>query len=160
MADLEALPYKFLRSAYSMDICAIATHRGWLHLHRISTIFYDSNNSCHCLHFPQGVDGDICLRTTDDNSVSETTGFVHIWFDKKWRKVCDPEWGFTESTIVCRQLGLIAPLDHNPSYETTSHNVICSGTEQRLTDCKHTEWHDNCNDGVHVSCSTNIPGLS
>ncbi|XP_072037008.1 uncharacterized protein [Amphiura filiformis] len=107
------------------------------------------------------LNGDIFLKSDHEHSQRVTSGYVHIWNNNEWRKVCDPDWGITESHIVCRQLGLIAAtFMHVPSDKTTTHQVSCRGTEDRLDDCRHSEWHSNCKNAVFVVCAIEMPDSS
>ena len=39
------------------------------------------------------------------DGVTELEGRVEICYDNRWGGVCGNSWGFTQPTVVCRQLG-------------------------------------------------------
>ena len=103
--------------------------------------------------------GDVCLRTTPKgDELHESKGYVQIFDNGKWKNICDPNWGVTEASIVCRQLGLVAVLQFSNSTEGSS-NVTCTGKEKTLQDCEiDLSGSHHCHEGVNVTCSTTNPG--
>ena len=100
----------------------------------------------------------MCLRTTpgDTGEFHENEGYVQIFDNGKWKNICDADWGITEASILCRQLGHAAVLQFRNSAES-SNKVTCTGKEKMFQECNLESQH--CNDGVHVTCSPNNPGI-
>uniref|UniRef100_A0A1X7VTW1 Deleted in malignant brain tumors 1 protein-like n=1 Tax=Amphimedon queenslandica TaxID=400682 RepID=A0A1X7VTW1_AMPQE len=82
------------------------------------------------------------VRLTDGLILTE--GTVEVCNDGAWTSVCDYRWGYQESFVVCRQLGLPAT-DAQPVYYSNSfgyghgiptlYNWRCFGNESSLNDC-------------------------
>ncbi|KAK6169774.1 hypothetical protein SNE40_020763 [Patella caerulea] len=75
-------------------------------------------------------------------------GRIEVRYNNTWGTVCDDKWGPEEERVVCRSLGF------NPSNTKAGHvtggqgpiwldNVVCTGTEDSLTDCQHAGWGEN-----------------
>eukprot|EP00118_Oscarella_pearsei_P024885 m.307022 g.307022 ORF g.307022 m.307022 type:complete len:605 (+) comp41827_c0_seq1:242-2056(+) len=91
---------------------------------------------------------------------SQAEGRVEVLHNGTWGTVCDDLWTFTNSRIVCRQLGYReAEATRTGSYYgKAAANVtiwiddcICRGTENRIEDCPFGGWGSgNCDHGEDV----------
>ncbi|CAH8454162.1 unnamed protein product [Dicrocoelium dendriticum] len=109
-------------------------------------------------------DGDLKLI----DGPSPTTGTVLVYRGYSWGRICDDHWTMLEAQVVCRQLGMGHALEahrrnrYGSKIQATylMDEVHCTGREQRLTDCRFSEWgaHDcKQNEEVGVKCSDNAP---
>ncbi|XP_055848149.1 lysyl oxidase homolog 2B [Episyrphus balteatus] len=78
---------------------------------------------------------------------NEYEGNIEILHNNKWGSVCDDEWDSTEAQVVCRQLGFpgYKKFTHSGAYGPARRrfwmdNVICTGNEKELTDCRFDDW--------------------
>ncbi|XP_071504918.1 neurotrypsin-like [Diadema antillarum] len=86
-------------------------------------------------------DGDI--RLTDGGAPWK--GRLHIFYDLKWGTVCNDSWSYENALVVCRQLGydgVVSTYEYfGPGYGPIQlGGVVCTGDEDTLTDCSHSEW--------------------
>uniref|UniRef100_A0A8C3PT54 SRCR domain-containing protein n=1 Tax=Calidris pygmaea TaxID=425635 RepID=A0A8C3PT54_9CHAR len=99
-----------------------------------------------CCH-PAG-DGSIRLVSGTDTC----QGRVEIFYRGNWGTVCDDDWGLSDASVVCRQLGCGAALAATVlssfgygSGPILLDNVGCGGGEAQLADCFHLGWgQHNC----------------
>ena len=87
-------------------------------------------------------------------------GRVEVYVDGLWGTVCDDGFGLEEALVVCRQLGHsgVQEVRWNAYFGEGSDpinmdEVVCRGTEGRLTDCNY-DGTDNCghHEDVGVEC--------
>ena len=103
------------------------------------------------------VEGDLRLR---DGS-SATNGRLEVYLGGGWGDVCEDGFGDEEGEVACRQLGypgfsqLVISLP-NGSGVFLMDDVVCTGSENRLVDCRYKSEH-NCLiwENVGISC---VPG--
>ena len=88
-------------------------------------------------------------------------GMLDIYYNNKWRTVCDDSWSSSAASVACRQLGFVdVSVSFRSDFGTSSQNiwlndVACNGSESRLIDCSHAGiGFDNCNrsEEVGVHC--------
>ena len=53
------------------------------------------------------VDAENEIRLVNGTSVSKSTGHVQIYWNGTWNDICGTGWGFSDTEVVCRQLGLL-----------------------------------------------------
>ena len=102
--------------------------------------------------------GDLRLRDGD----SAASGRLEVYLQGAWGTVCDHGFGEEEGAVACRQLGY-AGLDEVASFGPARtgpiwmDDVVCTGSESRLIDCRYTSDH-NCTyrDDVGISCRTGV----
>ncbi|XP_019639401.1 PREDICTED: LOW QUALITY PROTEIN: neurotrypsin-like [Branchiostoma belcheri] len=90
------------------------------------------------------------IRLIDGDNVYE--GRVEVFHDGEWGAVCDDLWDIKDANVVCRELGF-----PDGAVEATTRgrfgqssgkivldDMLCTGTEMSLRDCKHNGWgrHD------------------
>lgn len=89
------------------------------------------------------VHGDIRLIKSVESS-SGTEGFVEIYLDDQWTKVCNNGWDLEDASIVCKQLGFKnARSITSLSREGTSDGpiidgVYCPSSVAVLVSCDYT----------------------
>ena len=89
---------------------------------------------------------------------------MEIYYSGRWGTVCDDGWRTENAVVVCRQLGYSGVVDPDtyfaaPNLRAPIHmdNVLCTGAESRLEDCKFNGWGiHNCahREDVGVTCQT------
>ncbi|XP_065840565.1 C-type mannose receptor 2-like isoform X3 [Oscarella lobularis] len=90
-------------------------------------------------------------------------GRVEVYLNTTWSVVCDSEWTWNESNVVCRQFGFERAIStewrvHENSNDTMIYIYIngtrCKGTETAFKDCdfRQIEWQSNesCHEPVVV----------
>ncbi|XP_060941227.1 deleted in malignant brain tumors 1 protein [Limanda limanda] len=114
-----------------------------------------------------GVEGQVRLANEGNSSCS---GRVEIFLLGQWGTVCDDHWDLVDAHVVCRQLGCgrarSAPQSARfgqGSGPIWLDNVICSGREPSITDCRHPGLGvHNCGHNEDASvvceCSTGVEG--
>uniref|UniRef100_A0A8C4WP58 SRCR domain-containing protein n=1 Tax=Gopherus evgoodei TaxID=1825980 RepID=A0A8C4WP58_9SAUR len=77
-------------------------------------------------------------------------GRVEIFYQGTWGTVCDDDWGMSDTSVVCRQVGCGRAVAHKSNayfgYGTGRillDNVNCEGSEPRLSACYSLGW------GIH-----------
>ncbi|XP_074915640.1 scavenger receptor cysteine-rich domain-containing group B protein [Chelonoidis abingdonii] len=91
-------------------------------------------------------DGNIRLVSGTD----PCRGRVEIFYQGTWGTVCDDDWGMSDASVVCRQVGCGRAVAHKSNayfgYGTGRillDNVNCEGSEPRLLACYSLGW------GIH-----------
>ena len=94
----------------------------------------------------------IAVRLVAGNSYNE--GRLEVRYNGEWGTVCDDGWSYSDTYVVCRQLGFGSYGRYfNNAYfgQGTGpiwlDNVVCTGTESTLASCGHLGV------GVTRSCS-------
>ncbi len=106
------------------------------------------------------VKGDVRLYDEDTREPNGREGFVQLYNGDKWEYLCIPDWGITESHVVCGQLGGTPAIDYNNPLQGSGNTNVCQGSETKLTDCS-LEVVDKCNTAsaaVSVNCSQTLAG--
>ena len=78
-------------------------------------------------------------------------GRVEVCRNNVWGTVCDDFWGSMDASVVCRQLGysMVGAIPRVAAFfgqgrgDIFLDDVMCNGTEQRLTDCAASDT-ENC----------------
>lgn len=98
-----------------------------------------------CPSHPPG-DGSIRLVSGTDTC----QGRVEIFYRGNWGTVCDDDWGLSDASVVCKQVGCGQALDYKSNAYFgygTGHilldNVNCDGSEPFLSACYSLGW------GIH-----------
>ncbi|XP_078579963.1 neurotrypsin-like isoform X2 [Branchiostoma floridae x Branchiostoma japonicum] len=106
------------------------------------------------------------IRLIDGDNVYE--GRVEVFHDGEWGAVCDDLWDIKDANVVCRELGFpdgAVEATTRGRFGQSSGNIVlddmlCTGTEISLRDCKHNGWgrHD-CVDAeaAGVVCRSQTP---
>ena len=90
-------------------------------------------------------------------------GILEIFYNDRWRYVCDDSFGSPDAEVACRKLGfkvvdsyMIGVTVDNP-LEPGINYLYCGGDEQSLLDCSFsTASSYSCSSSEHVflSCQT------
>merc|ERR1712033_40380 len=84
----------------------------------------------------------IDIRLANGN---ETAGRVEVLYNGQWGTVCDDHWTIEDAQVVCRQLHLgeaigvtkKARIFGPGTGDIVLDNVVCSGDETNLAQCRH-----------------------
>ncbi|XP_075628045.1 scavenger receptor cysteine-rich domain-containing group B protein [Balearica regulorum gibbericeps] len=106
-------------------------------------------------------DGSIRLVSGTDTC----RGRVEIFYRGNWGTVCDDDWGLSDASVVCKQVGCGQALDYKSNAYFgygTGHilldNVNCDGSEPFLSACYSLGWGiHNC--GHHEDAGVICTGL-
>ena len=99
------------------------------------------------------------VRLADgDDSLS---GRVEVYYNSQWGTICDDEWGFSNSKVICSMLGhggVIRSYTHGGGSDPIwLDNVNCRGDETSIADCLHEGWAvQDCShsEDIGVVCSS------
>ncbi len=91
------------------------------------------------------------------------TGRVEIFYQGQWGTICDDSWDINDARVACRQLGFLNAVRAlqggsvpDGSGRIWLDQVVCNGSEPRLTRCLHNAWgnHDCSHpEDAGVECS-------
>ncbi|XP_072041418.1 uncharacterized protein [Amphiura filiformis] len=110
--------------------------------------------TCGCVDGYEGVNCEIDpvqIRLVGGQNTNE--GRVEIFYSDTWGTVCDDLWDDNDAFVVCRQLGLPSggaqAISSSQFGQGTGpvwvDDVSCSGSENRLDECRHNGWGiNNC----------------
>ena len=104
--------------------------------------------------------GDVRLYDEDTRKPNGQYGLVQLYNGKKWEYLCIPDWGITESHVVCGQLGHTPAIDYDNPLQGSGNTIVCKGNETKLIDCSLDEAVDKCKteSAVSVNCSQTPAG--
>ncbi|XP_022102301.1 sushi, von Willebrand factor type A, EGF and pentraxin domain-containing protein 1-like isoform X2 [Acanthaster planci] len=89
-------------------------------------------------------EGSVRLR----RGINSQSGYVEIFHDAEWGRVCDTDWDHADAHVVCKQQGYNGakfPASNfteppNPGLPIILDNLQCTGRETALADCPKGEW--------------------
>ena len=91
------------------------------------------------------------------------SGRVEVFYQGEWGTICNGYWDMRDVAVVCRELGFKDAKTALPESQVSDgsgkiwlDNVDCTGSEQNLSSCFHTEWgiNDCTHDVSGVECSS------
>ncbi|XP_009467239.1 PREDICTED: scavenger receptor cysteine-rich domain-containing group B protein [Nipponia nippon] len=99
------------------------------------------------------------------SGIDTCQGRVEIFYRGNWGTVCDDDWGLSDASVVCKQVGCGQALDYKSNAYFgygTGHilldNVNCDGSEPFLSACYSLGWGiHNC--GHHEDAGVICTGL-
>ncbi|KAM3603145.1 uncharacterized protein V6R79_017242 [Siganus canaliculatus] len=95
------------------------------------------------------------------NGTDRCSGGVEVYHNGKWGKICSNNWGNTEATLVCKELGCGPPKkiqDRNFGQSgLRGFTGSCHGNVSSISQCSLQEITGTC-EGVSLSCG-DIPPL-
>lgn len=109
-----------------------------------------------------------CATTAPENAdlrlSSYPAGRLEVFLNGEWGTICDNGFGSRSALVACRQLGYggdIATAQIQAFYGQGSgpillDEVLCTGSEDKLTNCPNTGWgNHNCGheEDVGVTCT-------
>jgi len=137
----------------------------------------------------QALDGRVKSLETDVSVYGSevrilTTGRLEVKIGGEWGTVCDDSWGPTQAKVVCKQLGRtggekLSKYGNAGAYISWGHmtdlsentsakeykpilmdEVICTGSERKITDCSYHSKSSAMSDcahkeDVHMKCNPN-----
>ena len=110
-----------------------------------------------CLLFP----GEANVRLTNGIKTNEMyVGILQVNHSNEWGTVCDDGWNTNNTRVVCRQLGYqhgIAKHLGPGSGRIWLDDVVCSGNENSIVNCRHRGWGvENCghSEDIGLACFT------
>ncbi|XP_009883502.1 PREDICTED: scavenger receptor cysteine-rich domain-containing group B protein [Charadrius vociferus] len=120
----------------------------------------------NCYHYE-----DVAVVCNGDGSIRLVSGTdtcqgrVEIFYRGNWGTVCDDDWGLSDASVVCKQVGCGQALDYKSNayfgYGTGRillDNVNCDGSEPFLSACYSLGWGiHNC--GHHEDAGVICTGL-
>ncbi|XP_041435235.1 lysyl oxidase homolog 3B isoform X3 [Xenopus laevis] len=97
-------------------------------------------------------------------------GRIEVFYNKEWGTICDDDFTMENAHVLCRHLGFTAATGwtHSAKYGKGAgpiwlDNIICSGTEKSISDCKSRGWgNSDCTheEDAGVICKDEkIPGF-
>ncbi|XP_031751061.1 lysyl oxidase homolog 3 isoform X2 [Xenopus tropicalis] len=97
-------------------------------------------------------------------------GRIEVFYNKEWGTICDDDFTMENAHVLCRHLGFTAATGwtHSAKYgkgvgPIWLDNIICSGTEKSILDCKSRGWgNSDCTheeDAGVVCKDERIPGF-
>lgn len=97
-----------------------------------------------------------------NNGANRCLGRVEVKFQGKWGTVCDDNFSKDHASVICKQLGCGSAVSFSGSAKFGAgsgpiwlDDLMCSGNESALWDCKHGAWgQHNCDhaEDVGVIC--------
>uniref|UniRef100_A0A8B9GHF0 Scavenger receptor cysteine rich family member with 4 domains n=1 Tax=Amazona collaria TaxID=241587 RepID=A0A8B9GHF0_9PSIT len=127
----------------------VALSQCWSHGWGIHNCYHYEDVAVVCPSHPvtnPAGDGSIRLVSGADSC----QGRVEIFYHGSWGTVCDDDWGLSDASVVCKQLGCGQALDYKSNayfgYGTgliLLDNVNCDGSEPFLSACDSLGW------GIH-----------
>ncbi|ELR50005.1 hypothetical protein M91_18064, partial [Bos mutus] len=111
--------------------------------------------SCVCVSFAA-----LELRLKD--GAHRCKGRVEVKHQGEWGTVDDHNWSLKDASVVCRQLGCGAAIGFpGGAYFGTGLGPIwllytCKGVESTVSDCKHSNIKDHCNDSYTHDWDTGV----
>ncbi|XP_023931763.1 deleted in malignant brain tumors 1 protein-like [Lingula anatina] len=84
------------------------------------------------------------VRLVGGSRVGE--GRVEVFYNHGWGTVCDDSWDNNGASVVCRMLGYNGSVSFSGARfgqgtgSILMDNVVCSGSETSIKDCKHRGW--------------------
>ncbi|CAG2242006.1 unnamed protein product [Mytilus edulis] len=110
----------------------------------------------------------LCIIGSNVQTLAQKAGEIRlnarrleIFYNQTWGTVCDDSFDDIDAKVACRQLGyetgcsLGADDVEDGTGKTWLDNLECTGTENRLAECKHAGWGvENCqhSEDVGIEC--------
>ncbi|GAB1603362.1 scavenger receptor cysteine-rich type 1 protein M130-like, partial [Argonauta hians] len=84
------------------------------------------------------------------NGPNKASGYVELLYSGVWASICSENWDRNDALVICRMMGYNdASVKKKKKIKLATEqmwlgNVECTGNENSITECKHSDWGFPC----------------